>query len=157
MQTLPASVRTLGGVRTRLFVPLVDPCAQKGGDLRGAALERLASLQQGQANTLRGEFRSFHDKLLKLCSFVQDELHVVREEVEEVRSDWAWHKCTLSANLAFASTSDARRIDMPKPDTYDGIRNATIVDNFLFGLDQYFDVMGIQDEASKVGTIPTYL
>ncbi|KAH9684100.1 TRAF-like family protein [Citrus sinensis] len=73
--------------------------------------------------------------------FVQDELHVVREEVEEVRSDWAWHKCTLSANLAFASTSDARRIDMPKPDTYDGIRNATIVDNFLFGLDQYFDVM----------------
>ena len=40
-------VRTLGGVRTRLFVPLVDPCAQKGGDLRGAALERLASSRRG--------------------------------------------------------------------------------------------------------------
>ena len=40
-------VRTLGGVRTRLFVPLVDPCIRKGGDPRGAALERLASSQRG--------------------------------------------------------------------------------------------------------------
>ena len=40
-------VRTLGGVRTRLFVPLVDPYIRKGGDLRGAALERLASSQRG--------------------------------------------------------------------------------------------------------------
>ena len=157
MQTLPASVRMLGGVRTRMFIPLVDPCAQKGGDLRGAALERLASSQRGQANTLRGEFQSFHDKLLKLRNFVQDELHAVHAEVEEVRSDWALHKCTLSANPAFASTSDVRRIDMQKLDTYNGIRNAAIVDNFLFELDQYFDVMGIQDETSKMGTIPTYL
>ena len=37
---------------------------------------------QEQANTLRGEFRSFHDELLKLCSFVQDKLCVVCTEVE---------------------------------------------------------------------------
>ena len=30
------------------------------------------TLIQEQANTLRGEFRSFHDELLKLRSFVQD-------------------------------------------------------------------------------------
>ena len=46
---------------------------------------------------------------------------------------------------------------MPKPDTYDGTCNATIVDNFLFGLDQYFNAMGVRDEASKVVTVPTYL
>ena len=45
------------------------------------------ALIQEQANTLRGEFRSFHDELLKLRSFVQDELRVVRAEVDEVRSD----------------------------------------------------------------------
>lgn len=49
------------------------------------------------------------------------------------------------------------RIDVPKLDIYDGTRNATIVDNFLFGLDQYFDTMDVRDEASKVGTTPTYL
>ena len=46
---------------------------------------------------------------------------------------------------------------MPKPDTYDGARNATIFDNFLFGLEQYFDAMGVRDKASKVGTAPTFL
>ena len=44
VQTLSNLVRTLRGVRTRMFIPLVDPCTQKGGDLRGAALESLASL-----------------------------------------------------------------------------------------------------------------
>ena len=115
------------------------------------------ALMHEQANTLRGEFRSFHDELLKLRSFVQDELRAVRAEVDEVRSDWAWHKRTLSASPASANSSDARRINVPRPDTYDGTRNATIVDNFLFGLDQYFDAMGVRDEASKVGTAPTYL
>ena len=46
---------------------------------------------------------------------------------------------------------------MLKLDTYDGTRNATIVDNFLFGLDQYFDAMGVRNEALKVGTSLTYL
>ncbi|XP_006442944.2 uncharacterized protein LOC18048069 [Citrus clementina] len=89
--------------------------------------------------------------------FTMDELLTVCAEVEEVRSDWAWHKHTLSASPASTSTSDARCIDVSKPDTYDGTCNATIVDNFLFGLDQYFDAMGIRDEASKVGTTPIYL
>ena len=31
------------------------------------------------------------------------------------------------------------------------------MDNFLFGLDQYFNVVGVRDEALKVGTTPTYL
>ena len=115
------------------------------------------ALIQEQANTLRGEFHSFHDELLKLRSFVQEELRAVRAEVDEVRSDWAWHKRTLSTSSAFANSSDARRIDVLKPETYDGTRNATIADNFLFELEQYFDAMGVRDEASRVGTAPTYL
>lgn len=55
------------------------------------------------------------------------------------------------------STSDARWIDVPKPGTYNGAHSATIVENFLFWLDQYFDPMGVCDEASKVSTAPTFL
>ena len=44
------------------------------------------ALIQNQVNTLRGEFRSFHDELLKLRNFVQEELCVIRVEVEEVHS-----------------------------------------------------------------------
>lgn len=53
--------------------------------------------------------------------------------------------------------SDVRRIDMSKPNIYDGTHNATVMDNFLFRLDQYFDTIGVQDEALKVGTTPIYL
>ena len=53
--------------------------------------------------------------------------------------------------------SDARRIDVLKPNTYDAAHNATVIDNFLFGLEQYFDAMGVHDKASKVSTVPTFL
>ena len=42
---------------------------------------------QVQANILRGEFRAFHDALLKLCNIIQDELWAIHAEVEEVCSD----------------------------------------------------------------------
>lgn len=112
---------------------------------------------QDQANDFRGEFRAFCEELLKLYSFVQEELWAVRAEVKEVRSYWEWHKLTLSASSAFTSMCDARHIDMPKADIYDDMRNATVVDNFFFKLDQYFDVMGVWDEVSKVGITPIYL
>lgn len=44
-------------------------------------------LIQDQANTFRGEFRAFHEELLKLCSFIQEELRVVHAKVEEVYSN----------------------------------------------------------------------
>ncbi|KAH9648926.1 hypothetical protein KPL70_025791 [Citrus sinensis] len=72
-----------------------------------------------------------------------------RAEVDKVCLDWALHKPTLTPSPASTSTSDVHWIDVPKPDTYDGIRNATVVKNFLFGLEQYLDAMGVRDEASK--------
>lgn len=74
----------------------------------------IKGLIQDQANTFRGEFQAFHEELLKLYSFIQEELRVVHAEVEEVRSNWAWHRHTVSASPASASTSEARRINMPK-------------------------------------------
>lgn len=78
-------------------------------------------------------------------------------EVEEVRFDWAWHKRTLFVSLASTSSNDARRIDVPKPGIYNHTLNAIVVDNFLFGVEQYLDVMGVRDETLKVGTTPTFL
>ncbi|KAH9648925.1 hypothetical protein KPL70_025791 [Citrus sinensis] len=78
-----------------------------------------------------------------------------RAEVDKVCLDWALHKPTLTPSPASTSTSDVHWIDVPKPDTYDGIRNATVVKNFLFGLEQYLDAMGVRDEASKVVSVTT--
>lgn len=88
---------------------------------------------------------------------MQSELRAVRAEIDEVCSDWAWHKYTLTPSPTSTSTSDAYHINVPKLDTYDGALNATIVDNFLFGLEQYFDAMGVCNETLKISTAPTFL
>lgn len=45
------------------------------------------------------------------------------------------------------SKVNARRIDVPSLDTYDGTSNAIVLDSFLFRLEQYFDVVGVCNEA----------
>lgn len=74
---------------------------------------------QNQANTLRGDFQAFYDELLKLRSFMQQELLAIRVKVNEVRSDWAGHKLTLTSNLASTSSSNVHRFDVLKLNTYD--------------------------------------
>lgn len=78
-------------------------------------------------------------------------------EVEEVHLDLARHKRTLTPSMASTSSSNVRRIDMPKPNPYDDARNATVIDNFIFGLEQHFHAISVRDEALKVGTIPQFL
>ena len=159
--------RAQGKTRGKSKAPSVDALEPRVATLEvalSAAQDKLEGFEE-RVDGLEGEYAEFTVatkallpcELLKLRSFVQDELQAVRAEVDEVRSDWAWHKRTLSASPTSASTSDARRIDVLKPNTYDGTHNATIVDNFLFGLDQYFDAMGVRGETSKVSTAPTYL
>ena len=46
---------------------------------------------------------------------------------------------------------------LAKLNTYDGACSATIMDNFLFGLKQYFDDVGPHDDESKVGIMPKFL
>ncbi|GKG09151.1 hypothetical protein Tco_0337897, partial [Tanacetum coccineum] len=40
---------------------------------------------------------------------------------------------------------------------YNGTGNATLVENFLFGLEQYFEVMGVVEDAARISTITDYI
>ncbi|KAI4313197.1 hypothetical protein L6164_026194 [Bauhinia variegata] len=39
---------------------------------------------------------------------------------------------------------------------YNGTRNATIVENFLFGLEQYFEAIGVVDDLSRISNVVTF-
>lgn len=45
----------------------------------------------------KGSFAHYMMSCSKVYGFVQSELRAIRAEADEVRSDWAWHKCTLFA------------------------------------------------------------
>lgn len=88
---------------------------------------------------------------------MQEELQEICVEVEEVCLDLARHKCTLTPSMASTSSSNVHRIDVPKPNPYNDARNAIVIDNFIFGLEQHFHAISVRDEALKVGTIPKFL
>ena len=53
---------------------------------------------------------------------MQQELLAIRVKVNEVPSDWAGHKLTLTSSLASTSSSDVHRFDVLKLDTYDSAK-----------------------------------
>lgn len=103
----------------------------------------IKALIQDQTDILRGEFRVLHNELLKHLSVLQNEVRSIHVEVEGVCLDWPMHKRTLTFNPTSLSSSDAHIVDVQKPDTYDGTWNATVIDNFLFELGQYFDTVDV--------------
>ncbi|KAL4285448.1 hypothetical protein GQ457_16G025850 [Hibiscus cannabinus] len=56
-----------------------------------------------------------------------------------------------------STTIETRRVEVPRPRTFGGSRNAQEVDNFLYGLDQYLGAVGIVEDASKIQTASLYL
>lgn len=48
-------------------------------------------------------------------------------------------------------------IKVPKLDVYSGTRNATFVENFLFGLGCYFNALGVRNDRAHISNAPTYL
>lgn len=50
---------------------------------------------------------------------MQQELLAIRVKVNEVRSNWAGRKLTLTSNLASTSSSNVHRFDVLKLNTYD--------------------------------------
>ncbi|XP_070050564.1 uncharacterized protein [Nicotiana tomentosiformis] len=50
-----------------------------------------------------------------------------------------------------------QNLKIPEPKPYDGARDAKEVENFIFDIEQYFDVVGQLEEAKKVATAAMYL
>lgn len=165
METAMSSMDATVGALTDRFVGLEDRL--EGLDTRFDDLEteygevKLAAksmiLEHGQ--TLKSEIQSltvsFAKEISGLRSFVESELRALRTEVAEVRTEWDGHKHLAGSCSTGASPYNA--IQVPKPSTYNGTRNATEVENFLFGLEQYFEAKGVMDDATRIGSAPTYL
>lgn len=55
------------------------------------------------------------------------------------------------------SASTSITLKVPKPKEFRGKREAKEVNNFFWGVEQYFKAMGITDHALKVNTAAMYL
>lgn len=51
---------------------------------------------------------------------------------------------------------EAHKVDVLKPKSFAGTQNAHEVDNFLWGLEQYFGIVGIMEDAAKIKNVALY-
>ncbi|KAK2646358.1 hypothetical protein Ddye_021553 [Dipteronia dyeriana] len=78
--------------------------------------------------------------------------------MDEVRTEWASFKNNPTfGNGASSSTSTWGVIQISKPSTFNGNRNAMEVENFLFDLEQYFEANGVRDDATRITNAPIFL
>ena len=74
---------------------------------------------------------------------------------QEIRQELAIYKTVVSTRVM--ATHEAPRVEVPKPHTFSGNRDAKELDNFLWHMEHYFEAIALTDEATKVHTATLYL
>nr|CAN67852.1 hypothetical protein VITISV_020215 [Vitis vinifera] len=74
---------------------------------------------------------------------------------QEIRQELAIYKTAVSAQVM--ATHEAPRVEVPKPHTFSGKRDAKELDNFLWHMEHYFKAIALTNEATKVRTTTLYL
>ncbi|KAI4334653.1 hypothetical protein L6164_013371 [Bauhinia variegata] len=106
--------------------------------------------------TFRGELRPLTQDFSDLRKFVEGELHNLHAKMDEIFHEWQSYRFTSSPASTSTTTVVMQGLKVPKPAIYNGTRNATIVKNFLFGLEQYFEAMGVVDDLARISNALTF-
>ncbi|KAI5652374.1 hypothetical protein M9H77_29561 [Catharanthus roseus] len=117
------------------------------------ALTKLGESNREDLQALRDEFMA---EVARLRDVHQREINSLLMQLEEARGDLALCKKAVLAGST-TSTVEPRRVDIPKPKSFAGTRNAREVDNFLWGLEQYLDAVGIIEEGARIKSAALYL
>ncbi|KAJ9686135.1 hypothetical protein PVL29_015160 [Vitis rotundifolia] len=146
---------------TREGVDLIEQGMEKGlEDLR----EQIQDLREGMLSSQvqlvsHEEFRSFQDKVMSMFASVESRMEALAARMEardqEIRQELAIYKAAVSAQVM--ATQEASRVEVPKPQGFSGKRDAKELDNFLWHMERYFEVIALIDEAAKVRTVTLYL
>ncbi|CAL1414651.1 unnamed protein product [Linum trigynum] len=121
------------------------------GDVQSVAA-RVMSLEVGNEG-LRDELMvlikdtistAMNDAIEVMKEVVAAEVTSLKEEVAELKSEVTLVKRVMANGPAIAQP--ASNMEIPRPKSFQGSRNARELENFLWSLEQYFGASGIRDE-----------
>ena len=156
MEAMLAKVE-LAMVDTREGVDLIEQGTEKGlEDLR----EQIQDLHEGVLGSQvqlvsHEEFMSFQDKVMSMESRVEALATRMEARDQEVRQEVVIYKTAISARVM--ATHEAPRVEVLKPHTFSGKRNAKDLENFLWHMERYFEAIALTYEATKVHTATFFL
>ncbi|KAA0033949.1 uncharacterized protein E5676_scaffold925G00510 [Cucumis melo var. makuwa] len=123
-------------------------------------------LIEDMGRTFQKELKELASVMTTLKAFVEGELHELHTKsiTFETRLDAFCVECHskyVVGNNPSTSTHPTvlgtPNIKVPKPDVYSVVRNATVIENFLFGLERYFITMGVRDDEARINNALTFL
>ena len=118
--------------------------------------EQIQDLQEGmQGSPVPVVSHEEFMKVVGMLSSLESRVEVLTKHEEELRQEVAIYKMALSARVM--TTHEAPRVEMPKPHSFSGNRDAKELDNYLWHMERYFEAIGLNDEATKVRTATLYL
>ena len=94
-------------------------------------------------------------RVLDMLASLESRVEVLTKHEEELRKKVAIYEAALSARVM--ATHEAPRVEVPKPHTFTGKRDAKELDNYLWHMERYFEAIALTDEATKVRTATLYL
>ncbi|RVW94998.1 hypothetical protein CK203_040063 [Vitis vinifera] len=102
---------------------------------------------------------SFQDKVMSMFASVESRMEALAARMEtrdqEIHQELTIYKTAVLARVM--ATHEAPRVEVPKPHTFSGKRDAKELDNFLWHMEHYFEAITLTDEATKVCTASLYL
>ena len=102
---------------------------------------------------------SFQDKVMNMFSSMKSRVEALAARMEAwdqvVWQELAIYKTVISARVM--TTNEAPRVEVPKPHTFSGKKDAKELDNFLWHMEHYFEAIALTEEATKVRIVTLYL
>ena len=147
----------LGVADTKEGMDLLEPSMEKVvEDLKVQTQDLQEGMQSSPVHAVsHEEFMTFQDKVLSVLASLESRVEVLTKHQEELRQEVAIYKTTLSARVM--ATHEAPRVEVLKPHTFSGNRDAKELDNFSWHMERYFEAIALTDEATKVRTATLYL
>ena len=102
---------------------------------------------------------SFQEKVLSMLASMESRIEALATRMEsrdqEVRQELAIYKAAVSAWVM--ATQKASRMEVLKPQGFGGKQDSKELDNFLWHMERYFEVITLTNEVTKVRTTILYL
>ena len=147
----------LGVAHTKEGMDLLEQSMEKAvEDLKVHIQDLQEGMQSSSVHMVsHEEFMTFQDKVLSMVASLESKVEVLTKHEEELRHEVVIYKTALSARVMV--THEAPRVEVPKPHTFSGQRDAKELDNFLWHMERYFEEIALTDEAMKVRIATLYL
>ncbi|KAE8690692.1 cytochrome P450 78A7-like [Hibiscus syriacus] len=100
-----------------------------------------------QVDILKGNAEETNNEVEARFIRLEDMIQAVRESIEGMREDLTLYKRAIVSGGA--NNVPTPRVECPKPQGFNGARDAKEVENYLWRMEQYFEGIGLNDEAAK--------